>query len=259
MPIPKKPQEAKDKPFKKSPAIRVPIRQSFLQKNESREKLQDIKKERAYIEQGHVGIMKYSDKSPVTYLTTSGLGPCVGLVLYNPSTKQAILAHIDSEITRNQFNAFLQKKDLPDYKESLEYKKIISEYKKMQSLLSELSSKINNDSGLSKIQASVVYTQYHESKKDGYPLKAIFEDVSNQLRIPCNEILHPDADSPRRDDEDISIHLFSGKVARYSGEDEVSILIKNHVEGFEYYKITPSGELSPKVIKPPEQMRDLSP
>jgi hypothetical protein len=223
------------------------IRELFKHKHPP--KLPNIQKQRALILQGHIGIMKYTDpSSPIVYLATQGIGPCIGLVLYNAAMKHAIMGHLDSEITRDKFILFKKRQNDPEYQKTDHYKQIINEYKKMAHLLTELTV-IIKDREQSPIKISAIFTAYHDEKKGlGYPLKAIFDETCQELGLHYTEPLNPDNNYPKKDDENVSIHLPSGKVARYSGESEESSNAMNHMNEFEYYKIAPDGQL----IKPEE-------
>jgi hypothetical protein len=225
---------------------KAPSRISFRERNifKPPPKLPNIQNARALVQQGYVGIMKYTDQNPsITYLATYGIAPCLGLTLYNAATQYGIMAHIDSEITREKFNNFKKRKNDSNYQKTDDYKHIIHEYEKISRLLSQLIETIK-DKKNSSIEVSVVFTQCHDEQKGlGYPLKAIFDETCQKLGIHYVEPFKPDNRNLRKDDENVSIHLPSGKVARYLGENEESINVMNHINGFEYYKISSNGQL----------------
>lgn len=69
-------------------------------------------KERVYIPQGFVGILRYDPDQPEKYLATSGMSPCVGLTSWQEGQfKVGLLAHLDSSHTLhiNQYVALMLK------------------------------------------------------------------------------------------------------------------------------------------------------
>lgn len=198
--------------------------------------------QRAYVQQGYIGVFQYQDDSEVYYLATSGLSICVGVSMYDPLLKKGSLLHLDCNVTGREYKHYLTQS-------SLDKDKIINEKNRIQQAIKSYYELVYRKD--SPIQIKIIYTTHHDSPgKDGYPLRVMLEESFEQLGIRLEKELFI---QPAYSVDDICLNLINGQIVHYTERSTDAVLGEkmalNHPQSFQYYMISEKGLLeTPAVI-----------